>query len=116
MSTILKPLDHGVLSIPGRTGTINAELDRYKAGVARDEATARKAASKLLAERRVEAKRIVAAMTPERIDELAAKCKTTPAEVRRIMKSNAHWAPHKVIKAESAALSGLEHVGKEQSK
>lgn len=113
MSNTLKSLDHGVLSIPGRTSTINAELDHYKASTARDEAARRKAAAKLLAERRIEAKRIVAAMTPERIAELAAKCKTSPAEVRRIMKSNAHWTPNKVIRAESAALSGLEHVGKE---
>lgn len=102
MTPAMKPLDHGELSIPGRTSTINAELDRYKANTERNEAAARKAASKLLAEQRVEAKRLVAAMTPERVAELAAKCKTTPAEVRRIMKSNAHWSPNKVIKSEGA--------------
>jgi hypothetical protein len=103
VSTALKPLDHGVLSIPGRTGTINAELDRYKTTTARNEAAARKAASTLLAQQRIEAKRLVAAMTPERVAELAAKCKTTPADVRSIMKSNAHWQPALVIKAEGGA-------------
>lgn len=32
-----KRLDHGVLSIPGRTNTINADLDKYKAAQAKIE-------------------------------------------------------------------------------
>lgn len=95
--------DHGVLNVPlSKRGDIDAQIDRHKATKERDEAAVRKAVSKRIAEERVQAKRIVAAMTPERIAELAAKCNTTAAEVRRAMKSNAHWIPHVVIKTEGA--------------
>lgn len=104
MNKIASSLDHGLLNIPlAKRGDIDAQIDRYKASKAQEAAVARKAATKLLEEHRKTAKAIVAAMTPERVAELAKKCNTTPAEVRRIMKSNAHWTPNFVILTEGAA-------------
>lgn len=97
-------LDHGVLNIPlSKRGNIDAQIDKYKAGVARDEAAERRASSKKLAEQRIEAKRILAAMTPERIAEIAARTKTTPSSVRQHLKSVAYFEPEKLIKAEGGA-------------
>lgn len=98
-------MDHGILNIPlAKRGDIDAQLDSYKA----EQAAAAKRDAKLTAKQtaalRVRAKAIVAAMTPERLAELAAKCNTTPADVRAVMKSNAHWKPEWVIKAEGGAV------------
>jgi hypothetical protein len=96
-----QPLDHGVLNLPlGKRGNIDAQIDHYKADKARTEAIARKAASKMLAEQRVEAKRILVAMTPERVAHLAAVSKVTPSEARRTLKSIAYFQPARLIKAE----------------
>lgn len=94
-------LDHGMLNVPlAKRGDIDAQLDTYKAEQAAEAKRAGKASAAQTAELRARAKAIVAAMTVERIAELAAKCKTTPAKVRSVMQSNAHWQPAMVIKAE----------------
>ncbi|PLC06352.1 hypothetical protein CY658_04785 [Variovorax sp. RO1] len=94
--------DHGILNLPlaKRQGNIDAQIDKYKANKAREEAAARRAASKLLAAQRLEAKRILNAMTPERVAELAAKTKSTPSTVRRALKSMVYFQPAKFIKSE----------------
>lgn len=110
----MSPLDHGLLNLPlAKRGDIDAQIDRYKAGAARNQAAKRKEAALRLNEQRIEAKRIVAAMTPERVAELAAKCNTTSAEVRRIMKSNAHWMPNKVILSEASSIGRSGERGEE---
>jgi hypothetical protein len=97
-------LDHGMLNVPlAKRGDIDAQIDAYKAGQASEAKTAAKARSKSTNELRARAKAIVAAMTKERLAELAAKCHTTPADVHKVMKSNAHWKPEWVIKAEGGA-------------
>ena len=97
-------LDHGILNIPlAKRGDIDSQIDKYKANKAREEKTARRAASKLLAAQRLEAKRILDAMTPERVAELAAKTKSTTSSVRRMLKSVAYFEPAKFIKAEGGA-------------
>lgn len=97
-------LDHGTLNIPlAKRGDINAQLDRYKADQEAQRRALAKARTKELIALRARAKAIVAAMSKERIAELAAKCHTTPADVRKVMKSNAHWQPEWVIKAEGGA-------------
>jgi len=94
-------LDHGLLNVPlAKRGNIDAQIDRYKADRRREEAVARKAASQLLATQRLQAKRVLAAMTPERVAELAAKTKATPSTVRRMLKSMAYFQPAKFIKLE----------------
>lgn len=94
-------MDHGLLNVPlTRRGNIDAQIDRYKADRAHEDAVARKAASRLLAEQRIQAKRVLDAMTPERVAELAAKTKASTSTVRRMLKSMAYFQPAKLIKLE----------------
>lgn len=96
-------LDHGILNIPlAKRGDIDAQIDKYKAEKARAEASARKAASKLLADQRIEAKALLAGMSDERIAAMAAKHRTTPSDIRRKLKSIAYFNPAQLIKAEGA--------------
>lgn len=102
-------LDHGTLNVPlAKRGDINAQLDEYKAGQASEAKREAKARATATKELRVRAKAIVAAMSKERFAELAAKCNTTPADVRAVMKSNAHLAPEWVIKAEGGGMKELQ--------
>jgi hypothetical protein len=97
-------MDNAIVNVPlAKRGDINAQLDAYKASQARDAKRAAKESAKTTAALRAQAKAIVAAMPDERVAELAAKCKTTPANVRKLMLSNAHWQPALVIKAEGRA-------------
>ena len=99
----MSPLDHGVLSMPNRLNTIDRDLDRYKAEKAAEAKKAAKEAAKLLKEQRVQAKAILSAMTPERIAQLAANTKTTPGDVRSMLKSIAYFEPARLIKTEGGA-------------
>lgn len=97
-------LDHGMLNVPlAKRGDINAQIDAYKACQAAEAKAAAKARSESTNELRARAKAIVAAMTAERISELAAKTNSTPAKVRHFMQSASHWKPEWVIKAEGGA-------------
>lgn len=97
-------MDHGILNIPlAKRGNIDAQLDAFKAKQATEKKAAAKAAAQTTAELRIRAKAIVAAMTAERIAELAEKTNSTPGKVRHFMQSAAHWKPEWVIKAEGGA-------------
>lgn len=97
-------LDHGILNVPlAKRGNIDSQIDRYKADQAKTAAAARIAASKLIAEQRIEAKAILVGMSAERIELLAAKAGTTPADVRGMLKSIAYFNPAKLIKTEGGA-------------
>lgn len=89
------PLDHGVLNIPGRTGTINRDLDRFKA----DQAAMQRVEAKTLRDLRVVAKAAVAAMTDERVAQLGAALSRTPAQIRKELQRTAHWTPALCLKA-----------------
>lgn len=88
-------LDHGVLNVPGRTSTINRDLDRFKA----DQAAQRRIDAKQLRDLRVIAKAAVAALTDERVAELAQRLSIKPAAVRKEMQRCAHWTPALCLKA-----------------
>jgi len=97
-------LDHGMLNVPlAKRGDIDAQIDKYLAKHAAEAKAAAKAKAAETTALRARAKAIVAAMTDERIAELAAKCEATPAAIRKLMTSNAHWHPALVIKAHGGA-------------
>ncbi|MBN9410862.1 MAG: hypothetical protein J0H69_17090 [Burkholderiales bacterium] len=99
-------MDHGLLNVPlAKRGDIDAQLDAYRAEQARVANRTRKAAAQATAELRTTAKALVKSMSDERIAELAQKLKSTPAQVRRLLMSNAHWMPQVVI-ATAVADSG----------
>lgn len=92
-------MDHGILNVPlAKRGDIDAQIDRYKAGVQRDE---RKAAAerraKLKADRE-EAKRLVAECPEARIQELMAKYSTSRSLLISKLQSIAHWTPAAILR------------------
>ncbi|MET0438265.1 MAG: hypothetical protein ABW043_12315 [Devosia sp.] len=91
-------LDHGALNIPlTKRGNIDAQLDRYKATEAKNARADRREQSASTAKLRIQAKQLVADVSDERIGELATKCQVTPADIRKQIKSDAHWQPGLVI-------------------
>lgn len=97
-------LDHGVLNVPlAKRGNIDSQIDRFKADQARADAMTRKAAAKLMAEQRIQAKAILAGMSDERIAAMAAKHRTTPSDIRQMLKSIAYFNPAQLIRAEGGA-------------
>lgn len=92
-------LDHGTLNVPlAKRGDIDAQLDRYKADQARAAKADRKAQAVLSAVARIEAKALLAAITPERLAHLADRTGQPVPAVRRHLKSEAHWNPEFVVK------------------
>lgn len=100
-------LDHGILNVPlAKRGNIDAQLDRYKADMARAEKAEAKAKAAETRELRVKAKALIASDRAKAIvDRLAARGNRSTAEVRSYMKQEAHWNPKLVIRvfAEDAA-------------
>lgn len=91
-------LDHGTLNLPlAKRGDIDAQIDRYKADQARQQRADRRARSVQHAADQTQAKELLAAVTDERMAELAAKCGVTVAKLRKQLKSDAHWNPRSVI-------------------
>ncbi len=100
-------LDHGLLNLPlSKRGNIDAQIDRYKADVARQDREADKVRSAKIAAGRIEAKALLVSDRTDAIAKrIAAKAGITPAAVRRNLKSEAHWRPQMIIRlfAEDAA-------------
>lgn len=91
--------DHGLLNIPlAKRGNIDAQIDRWKADQARTAKAERKAQAVQTAAARIEAKALLAAITPERLAQLAERTGQTAAAVRKHLKSEAHWNPEFVVK------------------
>lgn len=99
----MKPLDHGVLNIPGRLNTIDRDLDRYKAEKAAEKRAAAKAATAKLKAERKEAKAVLEAMTTARLEQMAARLKLTVAQCRAELKSLAYFNPSALIAGERNA-------------
>ena len=97
------PFDHGELNVPGRTGTINRDLDRHKADVAAETRAKAKAAAKFLAEQRKEAAVLLASLPPERFEAAAARLGITVKQVRTELKRLAFWQPASFIALERKA-------------
>ena len=95
----MQPLDHGALNVPlAKRGNIDAQIDRYKADQARAAKAARKAQAAHTSAARIEAKALLASVTPERLSHLSARTGQTAAAVRKHLKSEAHWNPEFVIR------------------
>ena len=95
----MQPLDHGALNIPlARRGNIDAQIDRYKADQARRAKADRQLQAALTAAARIEAKALLAAVTAERLAQLAERNGLTVAALKRRLKSDAHWLPETVIR------------------
>ena len=96
-------LDHGILNVPlAKRGNIDAQIDRWKADQASAAKAERKAQAVQTAAACIEAKALVAAITPERLAQLAERTGQTKAAVRKHLKSQAHWNPEFVVKLLSA--------------
>jgi len=96
-------LDHGELNVPGRTSTINRDLDRHKAVLAADRRAKAKAAAKFLADQRTEAAALFAALPPERFEAAAARLGVTAKQARAEFKRLAFWQPSSFIALERKA-------------
>lgn len=88
--------DHGVLNIPGRTGNINAELDRYKDQQKKEA----KAKSKADAEEMRTDKATAKELLSKYLDAIVAKHggKFGVKELRHTLDQWAKWEPKKLIK------------------
>lgn len=96
--------DHGMLNIPlAKRGNIDAQIDAYKAGQARDARAKAKADAIETKAQRIQAKALVEAMTPEAIARVAAKVGVKPAKVRKSLMSDAHWQPAFILRCYGAS-------------
>jgi hypothetical protein len=92
-------MDHGVLNVPlSKRGNIDAEIDRWKATQARDAKAARREREVARKAAKAEAVALLDAITDERLNALAVKCNSTPAQVRDHLRSQCHWQPAFVVK------------------
>jgi hypothetical protein len=90
-----KGLDHGELSIPNRTSTINAELDRYKADQAQQERERQKGNVIQLRADKAKAKELFAQLWPAMKDKMGARFGAK--ELRDTLDSMVKWQPAKFI-------------------
>lgn len=89
--------DHGYLNLPlsVRQRSLDRQIDQFKA----EQLAAQKAQAAGIKRLRVIAKAAVAAMTDERVVELAQRLGIKPAAVRKEMQRCAHWTPALCLKA-----------------
>lgn len=91
--------DHGILNVPlSKRGDIDAQIDRYKADVQRDERKAGAERRAKLAVDREEAKRMVAACPEARLQELMTKYRTSRGLLISKLNSIAHWTPQAILR------------------
>jgi predicted nucleotidyltransferase len=90
-----KPLDHGELSIPNRTSTINAELDRYKAEQAKAQRKEEKGNAIQRRANKARAKELFEQMWPAMKDKMGARF--GEKELRSTLDSMVKWEPAKFI-------------------
>ena len=98
-------MDHGQLNIPGCTGGINADLDRYKAAQLKAQRIAAKASTAEMKRLRIEAKAMVNTLPAERLQSLASQMNVTVLQVKTKLLKTAHWNPAALIKAEQRAAA-----------
>lgn len=101
--SVLPSLDHGVLSIPGRTSTINADLDRFQANeqrAARKVQKTRAAATNLA---RIEAKALIAQHQAAILAKHGARFGISALKAE--LKSMAHFESEKCVRFVGKFLS-----------
>lgn len=90
-------LDHGELSIPGRTGNINAELDKYKAAQAKESAAKERESKEKAKSAKEAAKDIMASRADEIADRMSGGDKAKAKQVREVISDWAKWNPVKLV-------------------
>lgn len=91
----LRPLDHGELSIPGRTNTIDVELDRWKADQAKQKRAQAKTDAATRREQKAEAKRLFSQFGPAMIERFAPRFGRK--EIQNELDSMVKWEPGKFV-------------------
>lgn len=92
-------LDHGILNVPlSKRGNIDAQLDAYKAQQAAERRAKAKADAAEMKALRARAKALVDAADPAVLAAAAARSGSTVAAVKAMLRSDAHWAPARVIR------------------
>jgi hypothetical protein len=91
----LKPLDHGELSIPNRTSTIDADLDRYKREKASNERKAQKMSALERREAKIKAKALFEQLWPAMKEKMGARF--GEKELRDTLDSMVKWEPKKFV-------------------
>lgn len=93
-------LDHGILNVPlskRSHGSINAQIDRWKAEQARAARNERKRLAAETRALRAEAKAIVGSISVERLSEIAARKGLTAKRALKRLNQDAYWEPRKII-------------------
>jgi hypothetical protein len=94
-------LDHGMLNLPlAKRGNIDAQLDAYKAGQARDAAAKRKAATALSREQKAAAKVALAEIqaAPGLMQQKAFAMRVTPRVLAAQLDDWSKWQPATLLK------------------
>lgn len=91
-------MDHGMLNLPighrGRGGSIDAQIDQWKAGEARKQREASRTAHEL----RQEARRLVSAATDEQVAPFAARLGLTMKQARASLRSQCIANPSLIVR------------------
>lgn len=88
-------LDHGELNIPGRTSTINAELDKFKAQQAKQQRADAKAKSKARVADKAQARKLFDELWPAMKEKMGARF--GEKQLRETLDSMVKWEPTKFI-------------------
>lgn len=94
------PIDHGVLNVPlsKRLKDFDAEIDRYKARVAKEARDAWKAQQAQHHIDQGKAKEMVLNLSDERAAELMAALKLTRKQLDARLYRIAHWRPTQILR------------------
>ncbi len=95
-----RSLDHGMLNLPldkRGGGSIDAQLDRYKADKAREERAEVREHSKRTKALRAEVKAAIDALPADVVERSAAKVGKTPKQYIKTLRSLSYWQPAKFL-------------------
>ena len=91
--------DNAIVNVPlAKRGNIDAQLDAYKRGKAREERRLCKALAQETNVLRERAKAIVLGLPLERIAKGGKVAGMTPAQYRKRLMSDAHWQPSLILR------------------
>ena len=91
--------DNAIVNVPlAKRGNIDAQLDAYKRGKAREERRLCRALAQETKALRERAKMIVSSLPLERIAKGGKVAGMTPAQYRKRLMSEAHWRPSLILR------------------